>query len=34
MFREDYNKMWGENMKKLDGQFKIWSNAPEDPQNN
>ena len=34
MFREDYNKMWGENMKKLDGKFKIWSNAPEDPQNN
>ena len=34
MFRRDYKKMWGENMKKMDERFKIWSNAPEDPQNN
>ena len=34
MFRKDYKKMWGENMKKMDERFKIWSNAPEDPQNN
>ena len=27
-------KMWRENMKQMDEKFKIWSNAPEDPQNN
>ena len=30
----DSKKMWGENMKQMDEKFKIWSNAPEDPQNN
>tara|TARA_B100000575_G_C23038278_1_gene597558 strand:- start:555 stop:1103 length:549 start_codon:yes stop_codon:yes gene_type:complete len=34
IFREDSNKMWGENMKKMDKEFQIWSNAPENPQNN
>ena len=34
MFCNDSKKMWRENMKKMDGKFKIWSNAPEDPQNN
>ena len=26
--------MWGEKMKKMDEKFKIWSNAPENPQDN
>ena len=34
MFSNDSKKMWGENMKQMDEKFKIWSNAPEDPQNN
>tara|TARA_B100001287_G_scaffold275990_1_gene285324 strand:+ start:7355 stop:7903 length:549 start_codon:yes stop_codon:yes gene_type:complete len=34
IFREDSNKMWGENMKKMDKEFQIWSNAPENPQDN
>ena len=34
MFCNDSKKMWGENMKQMDEKFKIWSNAPEDPQNN
>ena len=34
MFCNDPKKMWRENMKQMDEKFKIWSNAPEDPQNN
>ena len=26
--------MWGKNMKEMDEKFKIWSNAPENPQDN
>ena len=33
-FENDSKEMWGENMKQMDEKFKIWSNAPEDPQNN
>lgn len=34
MFKKDIKKMWGEKMKKMDEKFKIWSNAPENPQDN
>ena len=34
MFKRDIKKMWGEKMKKMDEKFKIWSNAPENPQDN
>ena len=34
MFCDDSKEMWRENMKQMDEKFKIWSNAPEDPQNN
>ena len=32
--KKDIKKMWGEKMKKMDEKFKIWSNAPENPQDN
>ena len=34
IFKKDIKKMWGEKMKKMDEKFKIWSNAPENPQDN
>ena len=34
LFKKDIKKMWGENIKKIDEKFKIWSNAPDNPQNN
>ncbi len=34
IFKRDIKKMWGEKMKKMDEKFKIWSNAPENPQDN
>ena len=34
LFKKDIKKMWGENMKEMDEKFKIWSNAPENPQDN
>ena len=34
IFKRDIKKMWGEKMKKMDEKFKIWSNAPENPQEN
>ena len=34
LFAKYTAKMWGENMKKMQGNFKIWSNAPDDPQKN
>lgn len=34
LFKKDIKNMWGENMKEMDEKFKIWSNAPENPQDN
>ena len=34
LFKKDIKKMWGENMKEMGEKFKIWSNAPENPQDN
>ena len=34
LFKKDIKKMWGENMRKMDEKFKIWSNAPENPKDN
>ena len=34
LFKKDIKNMWGKNMKEMDEKFKIWSNAPENPQDN
>ena len=34
LFKKDIKNIWGENMKEMDEKFKIWSNAPENPQDN
>ena len=34
LFKKDIKKYVGENMKEMDEKFKIWSNAPENPQDN
>ena len=34
LFKKDIKKIWGENMKEMGEKFKIWSNAPENPQDN
>ena len=31
-FNKDSKKLWGDYMKKMSTEFKIWSNAPENPQ--
>ena len=33
-FNKDSKKLWGDYMKKMSTEFKIWSNAPENPQSN
>ena len=33
-FNKDSKKLWGNYMKKMSAEFKIWSNAPENPQSN
>ena len=33
-FKKDSKKLWGDYMKKMSTEFKIWSNAPENPQSN
>ena len=32
--KKDIKNMWGENIREIDEKFKIWSNAPENPQDN
>ena len=34
IFNKNPERLWGDNMKKMGEKFKIWSNAPENPQNN
>ena len=33
-FNTDTNLLWGECMREMGEEFKIWSNAPENPQSN
>ena len=34
LFNKNPYDLWGENMRKMGGEFKLWSNAPDNPQNN
>ena len=33
-FNNDTNLSWGEYMREMGEEFRIWSNAPENPQSN